>query len=385
MINTNIQTPVLPQSAGIADSIKKPAAGQTSGCIERGGPSSGKTPLADREVNHPRKTKQPKKGARRRQPTALVKKATPEDTELLNQYLRGQNPLELLCAQDQRHRKKVAEDTQALLDAPKTFREDLLPPTQSLKKMIRQSIHNTVTFELDHEALYARRDQLLQQSPVHQTKMEVTFETTLQACHRIRGNIGDAPLLCLNFASAKKPGGGFLSGAHAQEESLARASALTASLRANPKMYQYNDANSSENRGFYSDVMIYSPQVPVFKNDTGDLIAPYPVSFISAPALNLSSVGKCAADKIQSTRDNRVEKILSIAVARGYPHLILGAWGCGVFKNPAAEVAKCFARFLRPEKKFGAVFQTVTFAMTDLSLCREFEQHLSGDCGDKTL
>ena len=380
MINTNLQTPVLPQPGGIADSIKKPAAGQTSDCIERGSPSSGKKPLADRKVNHPRKTKQPKKHARPGQPTALVKKAqvTPEDTALLNKYLRGQNPLKLLSLQDRRDRKKIAEDTQALLDDPKTFREDLLTPPQSLKKMIRDSVQNTETFELDHEALYAHRDRLLQQAPAQQTKMEVTFETTLQACHRIRGTIGDVPLLCLNFASAKKPGGGFLTGANAQEESLARASALTASLTADPTMYQYNDANTSENRGLYSDIMIYSPQVPVFKNDTGELIAPYPVSFISAPAINLSNTGKFAADKIQATRDNRVEKILSIAVARGYPHLILGAWGCGVFRNPPADVAKCFAQFLRPEKKFGAVFQTVTFAMTDLGLCREFDQHLTG-------
>lgn len=381
MINANVETPVLPQPGGAEDSIKKPETGQTRGRFESESPGSDKKTLVGRKVNHHRNRRNPTRGTRFGQPTVSAKKAqaTPEDTELLNKYLRGQNPLELLSSQDLRDRKKIAEDTRALLEAPKTFREDLLTPPQSLKNMIRHSVKNTVTFGLDHEELYARRDQLLQQAPAQQTRMEVTFETTLQACQRIRAEIGDAPLLCLNFASAMNPGGGFLKGANAQEESLARASALYASLTADRTMYKYNDTNRGENRGFYSDVMIYSPQVPVFKNDTGDLIAPYPVSFISAPALNLSSVGKCAADKIQSTRDNRVEKILSIAVASGYPHLILGAWGCGVFKNPPAEVANCFARFLRPEKKFGAFFQTVTFAMTDLGLCRVFDQHLTGD------
>ena len=381
MINANVETPVLPQPGGAKDSIKKPETGQTRGRFEGDSPSSVKKTLVGRKVNHHRNRKNPTKGARSAQPTVPAKKtqATPEDTELLNKYLRGQNPNELLSSQDVRERKKIAEDTRALLEAPKTFREDFLTPPQSFKKMIRQSVQNTETFGLDHEELYARRDQLLQQAPAQQTRMEVSFETTLQACQRIRAEIGDAPLLCLNFASALNPGGGFLKGANAQEESLARASALYASLTADRAMYKYNDTNRSENRGFYSDVMIYSPQVPVFKNDIGDLIAPYPVSFISAPALNLSSIGKCAADKIQSTRDNRVEKILSIAVARGYPHLILGAWGCGVFRNPPAEVANCFARFLRPEKKFGTFFQTVTFAMTDLGLCRVFDQHLTGD------
>jgi hypothetical protein len=50
---------------------------------------------------------------------------------------------------------------------------------------------------------------------------EVTNETSLAAARRMGPDAA-----CLVFASAKNPGGGFLTGAQAQEESIARSSAL---------------------------------------------------------------------------------------------------------------------------------------------------------------
>ena len=52
------------------------------------------------------------------------------------------------------------------------------------------------------------------------TKFSVVNGTTLASASRL------VDPLVLNFASAHKPGGGFLSGARAQEESLARSSTL---------------------------------------------------------------------------------------------------------------------------------------------------------------
>src|SRR5688572_22378946 len=60
----------------------------------------------------------------------------------------------------------------------------------------------------------------------------VTNESTLDAARRLGGDVA-----ALNFASARSPGGGFLNGAQAQEESLARASALYPCLLAAGDFY----------------------------------------------------------------------------------------------------------------------------------------------------
>lgn len=54
--------------------------------------------------------------------------------------------------------------------------------------------------------------------------------TTLEAAQYLRLQHPDERIAILNFASANNPGGGFINGAQAQEESIARASSLYASL-----------------------------------------------------------------------------------------------------------------------------------------------------------
>jgi uncharacterized protein (TIGR02452 family) len=50
---------------------------------------------------------------------------------------------------------------------------------------------------------------------------EVGNETTLHAARRLAQAEPGGRVLALNFASARHPGGGFLKGSQAQEESLA--------------------------------------------------------------------------------------------------------------------------------------------------------------------
>src|ERR1700761_388380 len=86
------------------------------------------------------------------------------------------------------------------------------------------------------------------------TSFEVANETAFSALNRLHGEGGH--LGCLNFASAKNPGGGFLNGAQAQEEALARSSGLYPCLLKAPQYYERNRLNRSF---IYLDLIIYSP------------------------------------------------------------------------------------------------------------------------------
>src|SRR5258707_12062420 len=99
------------------------------------------------------------------------------------------------------------------------------------------------------------------------TQIEVRHETTFSALQRLADGAGH--VACLNFASAKNPGGGFLSGAQAQEEALARSSALYPCLLRAPDYYERNRANHS---AIYLDLVIFSPLVPFFRDDSGALL-----------------------------------------------------------------------------------------------------------------
>ncbi|MFD0903637.1 TIGR02452 family protein [Actinomadura sediminis] len=194
------------------------------------------------------------------------------------------------------------------------------------------------------------------------TRIEVTEETTLAAARRLAAP--DAVPLALNFASAKNPGGGFLNGAHAQEEGLARSSGLYASLTSARRYY---DFHREQRDLLYSDHMIYSPGVPVFRDDRGVLLEePYEVAFLTSPAPNRGAIRDPEkAAEVPRVLDVRARKVLAAALANGHRRIVLGAWGCGVFRNDPAEVAETFARALRPGGGFAGRFEHVVFAVWD--------------------
>ena len=172
----------------------------------------------------------------------------------------------------------------------------------------------------------------------------------------------------LNFASARNPGGGFLAGAQAQEESLARSSGLYHSLLKCQSYYHYHRVHRS---GLYSDRMIYSPHCPVFRNDDGALLEqPYFVVFITAPAPNAGAVQHnqpSLVAQIEGVLRERAAKLLGLAACHRREVLVLGAWGCGVFRNDPAMVAGIFSELIAPNGRYWGRFRKVVFAVLDTS------------------
>jgi uncharacterized protein (TIGR02452 family) len=110
--------------------------------------------------------------------------------------------------------------------------------------------------------------------------------------------------------------------------------------------------------------MIYSPAVPVFRDDSGSLLeAPYAVAFLTAAAANAGAIKEHEDALLEGVMFERTRLVLSVAAARGHSRLILGAWGCGVFRNDPARVSGWFGQHLRGA--FSGTFARVVFAIHD--------------------
>lgn len=242
--------------------------------------------------------------------------------------------------------------------------------TITIKEIVNYSVDNAKLIRLDgfDEILESANSKL--NSLDFETTIEVKNCTVLEALTQLKG--ANIRVGCLNFASAKNPGGGFLGGAQAQEESLSRASALYPSLLKHFEMYEYN---RSQNTYLYSDYMIYSPEVLVFRDDNDILLDnPYKVSFVTSPAVNVGAMKQnniSELDLVEQTMLQRMDKVLAVFVANGIENLVLGAWGCGVFQNEPKNIAQYFAHFLVNKGKYSRAFNSVLFAVLDRSAVQE--------------
>ena len=233
---------------------------------------------------------------------------------------------------------------------------NLLDETIPIRDELRHAVEGTVS--------YSPEASLPRVPDGHfTTQFTVVNETTLAVAERLTSE--GRRVVALNFASAKHPGGGFLGGARAQEESLCRSSGLYACLNGNLMYSQYYSRGS----GFYTNYAIYSPDVPVFFTDSGNpLLKPYRCSFITSAAVNAGAYLREHPDNSEMVRHEmtaRIEKVLTIAAGHGHDTIILGAWGCGVFRNDPEMIAGLFHDSLTGP--FQKVFQQVVFAVLDTS------------------
>lgn len=231
---------------------------------------------------------------------------------------------------------------------------------------VKACLSKTRCYEPD--GLVEIRQQVLSQpARFGKSEIKVINETTLSGAARLARSGRYERIGVLNFASAKNPGGGFLKGAHAQEESLARSSGLYNSLLTCRSYYDYHRSRKSDL--LYSDRMIYSPRCPVFRKDDGTLLAePYLVDFITSPAPNAGAIYRNErhnVPKIEAALKERGSKVLALAAHHGCDVLVLGAWGCGVFRNDPVMVANMFREHLGPDGPFYGRFRKVLFSVLD--------------------
>lgn len=174
---------------------------------------------------------------------------------------------------------------------------------------------------------------------------------------------------CLNFASAKRPGGGFKNGATAQEESLAYASNLILSLEQVPEFYK------DPKPQLYTNRIIYSPNVTFFRDDNFNFTEPLACNILTMAAPNAADVtntGAAYIKKYQPIFLQRIHQLLYVFQKENCTSLILGAWGCGVFNNNVELVSKTFKQALACHS-----FKKVIFAIPSEAQLNTFKKIFS--------
>ncbi|KAK0627954.1 hypothetical protein B0T14DRAFT_447635 [Immersiella caudata] len=173
----------------------------------------------------------------------------------------------------------------------------------------------------------------------------------------------------LNMASEHNPGGGWMNGAAAQEEALCFRSTLASSLHKS-RHYPIPDRCGL----WTKDVVIFRTSmaqgheltVPAVEVEKLPVVSVLSVAGIRRPRVEVvegRSVFAEAKDR-ELTKD-KMRICLRMAAERGHTMLVLGALGCGAFRNPPEEVADCWGEVLREREFAGGWFKAVWFAVFD--------------------
>lgn len=187
-----------------------------------------------------------------------------------------------------------------------------------------------------------------------------TFDTAKRYC-----TIGKVAVL--NFANPVNPGGGVQRGAMAQEECLCRSSNLYTCI-SDPNVFdEYYGYHRNCNSDFFTDRLIYTKNVTVFKDDSSvPQMLPqnewFDVDVITCAAPYLGNRNNTDKAALKALFKNRIKNIFETALYNDVAVMILGAFGCGAFKNPPDLVASAFHEVIM-ENTYDKFFRKIVFAI----------------------
>lgn len=201
----------------------------------------------------------------------------------------------------------------------------------------------------------------------------VSERRSFEAARALRDRMPGARICVHNFASPVEPGGGVTRGASAQEEALCRCSTLYASLDQRRLWNEFYGPNRAARSFLSTDACIWSPGVVVCKSDTDipERLPPegwYEVDVVSCAAPNLRIAPRAARElsmtELFAIHRRRARHILTVAADQGADCLVLGAFGCGAFRNDPYLVASAWHEELRELRHH---FELIEFAVFHMS------------------
>lgn len=196
------------------------------------------------------------------------------------------------------------------------------------------------------------------------TKVEVVSDTTFATA---KDYCKFGRVAVLNFANPENPGGGVQNGAMAQEECHCRSSNLYPCICDKSVFNEFYLYHRNLRSFFYSDRLIYTKGVTVFKDDCEvPQLMPenewFQVDVITCSAPYIARRKYTNKTVLKELFKSRIKNILEAALDSGAEVLVLGAFGCGAFKNPPEIVAKAFHEVI-DENAYQAKFKKIVFAI----------------------
>lgn len=197
---------------------------------------------------------------------------------------------------------------------------------------------------------------------IEPAKVIISHRSTLDAARRYH----EGKTAVLNFASATNPGGGVLKGSNAQEECICRCSTLYNCLNTEEMIKRFYQPHRDAHNQLNNDDIIYTPYVVITLDDYYHLLessAMVDVITCAAPNLRPDKDGKeikISPEDLYELHQKRATRILAAAAAHNVDNIILGAFGCGAFRNDPEIVAKAYKTVL---PRFAKCFKNIEFAI----------------------
>lgn len=198
-------------------------------------------------------------------------------------------------------------------------------------------------------------------SPTRPCTIQVVPEATITAALRCRGT----KTALLNFASFQEPGGKFMVGAFAQEEFLCYCTNLYSELCMYKETW-YESHKNCLHKGMYENQSLLSKDISIVMSAPGEILPKQQrmqVDVLTCAAPNWSGgirYNSVPSAVMNHTTKERINYVLQIMSDGCYDNVILGAFGCGVFRNDPLFVARVFKEYI---SKYS--FNNIIFAIPD--------------------
>lgn len=244
-------------------------------------------------------------------------------------------------------------------------REELIACFQdTLEKSYQEDLKDRTIHAIESNRVYKEGFLSCAKNRKEHARIEVYSGTTFEVSKRYC-ELGKVAVL--NFANSEYPGGGVQFGAMAQEECLCRSSNLFACISNQNVFDEYYAYHRCGQNHFYSDRLIYTKDVTVFKDDS---LVPqmlpkeewFNVDVITCAAPYIAQRKYTNTAVLRNLFKKRIKNIFEAAIDNNIDVLVLGAFGCGAFKNPPSVVARAFHEVIK-ENSYQNAFKQIVFAI----------------------